>query len=240
MNLKCFHPATVFTRLWLPIVVLSLPTACLAQYTSTTNNNGTINIGKYTGTGGAVSIPGTINNRVVTSIGPTAFIGVSNLTSVVLPATITNIGYYAFSYCDNLKAITAATQNPDFSTVNGVLFNKKQTTLVEFPNGLAGTYAVPGNVISIANEAFAGSLYLTNISIPAGTTNIGYNMFQLCSALKTMTVATNNLFYSSLDGSYLISCKCFRSPSRLAGLEITPFPRVSSLSKMLRSQIVLV
>ena len=53
-----------------------------------------------------------------------------------------------------------------YSSVNGVLFDKSQSTLVVYPGGLAGGYALPGSVSSIGVGAFSGCTSLTNIAIP--------------------------------------------------------------------------
>jgi len=44
--------------------------------------------------------------------------------------------------------------NPNYSSTNGVLFDKAQTTLIEFPGGLAGSYTIPNSVTSIGDYAF--------------------------------------------------------------------------------------
>jgi RHS repeat-associated protein len=74
------------------------------RYTFTTNN-GTITITGYTGPGGALTIPDAITGLPVTGIGSSAFAGVSDLTSVTLPAGITTIGNGAFAGCANLASV---------------------------------------------------------------------------------------------------------------------------------------
>jgi hypothetical protein len=67
---------------------------------------GTFTITKYTGPGGAVTIPDTINGLPVTSIGPCAFSNCSNLTSVTIPNSVTEVGGGAFVWCTSLTNAT--------------------------------------------------------------------------------------------------------------------------------------
>jgi hypothetical protein len=71
-----------------------------------TESNGTITITGYTGAGGAVVIPPTINNMPVVGIGYQAFWNRSSLTSVTIPNSVTSIGEMAFSDCTGLTSVT--------------------------------------------------------------------------------------------------------------------------------------
>jgi hypothetical protein len=73
-------------------------------YTYTTNN-GAITITGYTGPGGAVTIPDTINGLPVTAIGSGAFQNCASLTSVTIPASVTNIADSAFAGCSSLTGV---------------------------------------------------------------------------------------------------------------------------------------
>ena len=132
-------------KLLVLLLFLAPPVMALAQYTFTTNSDGSLNIAQYTGPGGAVIIPDTTNGLPITSIGDAAFFENTNLTSVtvgtnvaiiadqsfsyssmtsvMLPASVTNIAFDSFQDCHSLTAITVATNNPDFSSAAGVLFN---------------------------------------------------------------------------------------------------------------------
>src|SRR5450759_623024 len=141
---------------WLPVLFLLATTAAVqaVDYTYTTNSDNTITITKYTGSGGAVVIPSTINGTTVTSIGEAAFFTNASLTSVMIGSSVTNIGFGAFFACASLTAITVDALNAVYSSVAGVLFNKSQTTLIQCPGGKAGTYTIANTVTSIGDRAF--------------------------------------------------------------------------------------
>src|SRR5262245_62044719 len=73
-----------------------LPIVPQAQFTYTTNN-GTITITGYTGPGGVVTIPGSIDGILVTDVGYQAFSERTDVTSVEIPNSVTGIGIYSFS-----------------------------------------------------------------------------------------------------------------------------------------------
>ena len=110
-----------------------------------TTNNGAITITGYIGSGGAVSIPSTINGLPVTSIGSWAFAS-TTLTSVIIPNSVTVISDGAFSYCPSLATITVDALNPVYNSVDGVLFDKSTNTLIQCPGGKVGGYIVPNSV----------------------------------------------------------------------------------------------
>ena len=86
------------------LLLLALPVAVQAQFTYTTNN-GTITITRYTGSGGAVTIPDTINGLPVTSIGVNAFVYCTSLTNVTIPNSVISIGNQAFVQCISLTGV---------------------------------------------------------------------------------------------------------------------------------------
>ena len=176
--------------------------------------NGAITITGYTGPGGDVTIPAMITSLPVTTIGDSAYASCTGLTSVSIPDSITNIGMSAFSDCtsltritipdsvtsigggvfqgcDSLTAITVDALNPVYSSVDGVLFNKDQTALVQYPVGKAGTYTIPNTVTSIGDSAFSGCTSLTSVTIPDSVTKIGDSAFLDCYSLTTVSFQGN-------------------------------------------------
>ena len=206
-----------------------------SQFTFTTNS-GAIIITGYTGLGGAVTIPDTINGYPVTSIGfeafydctnitsvaigtnvtsignqafygcskltsviipgsvttigELAFIWCTSLTSVTIPASVTYIGYGPFSGCSSLTAITVDANNPAYTTVAGVLFDKSQTTLIQCPGGAVGSYAIPTSVTNIGETAFYECYDLTNVTVPNSVTSIGDSAFEYCIGLNNVSIGT--------------------------------------------------
>ncbi len=143
----------------------------------------------------------TIGNSV-TSIGVQAFWN-CGLASVTIPASVTNIGLVAFGGCFGLTAITVNPSNPAYISVNGVLFNKTQTTLIQCPGGKFGSYSVPNSVTSIGGMAFAACESLTSVTIPDTVTNIGIGAFALCTSLTSVTIPGS---VTSIGPEAFISC----------------------------------
>ena len=233
------------TRLLPLFLLLVLPAAVQGQFTYQTNNGG-ITITSYRGSDGTVIIPSTTNGLPVTCIGDWAFEDASSMTNVTIPGSVTNIGAYAFSYCSGLTGVTipgsviyiglapfvgcsalaaiaVETNNPAYVSLEGVLFNYGQTTLIQCPGSRAGGFSIPssvtniedsafdscsaltsvnipGSVICIASSAFRGCRSLTNVMIPSSVTSIDSAPFPACSALAEILVDTNNPAYVGLEG----------------------------------------
>ncbi len=74
----------------------------------------------------------------LTSIGDSAFFACQSLTAVDIPATITQIGPSAWAACTSLPAITVASENPNYTAVDGVLYTKDMTVLKVYPYAKSG------------------------------------------------------------------------------------------------------
>lgn len=203
------------TRAWLrlktacaaSLLLLTLAAPVQAQFQYSTIN-GTITITYYTGPGGAVVIPDTINGLLVTSIGNSAFWHCTSLTSVTIPGSVTNIGQLAFYYCTNLTSVTIPNGVPSIG-------------VAAFTHCYSLTSAtIPGSVTSVGDYAFAYCHSLTSVTIPSSVTSIGTNAFSACISLNAITVDALNSNYSSRDGvlfnksrTLLIQCPGAKSGS---------------------------
>ena len=121
-------------------------------------------------------------------IGDSAFSSCRSLARVAVPDSVTAIGVRAFSSCGSLAEISVAETNPYFRDVNGVLFNKTGSELIQFPGGRGGSYTVPAGVTAIGGWAFAHCRNLTGVTLPDSVTTIGEKAFGSCAALKSVTV----------------------------------------------------
>ncbi len=124
----------------------------------------------------------------VTSIGNYAFYGCSSLTSVTIPSSVTSIGYDVFYGCNSLESIQVESGSTTYASLDGVLFNKDRTTLIAYPGGKTGEYAIPSSVTSIGNSAFSGCSSLTGVTIPDSVTSIEDWAFNWCSGLTGVTI----------------------------------------------------
>jgi hypothetical protein len=119
----------------------------------------------------------------LSTIGENAFSRCVALSSVTIPASVTEIGVLAFSFGRDLGSILVEAGNQDFVSVDGVLFNADQTSLIQHPPNRAGTYVIPDSVTQIASAAFSNCGGLTSVTIPDGISKIDQFTFHSCKAL---------------------------------------------------------
>jgi hypothetical protein len=151
----------------------------------------------------------TIPNGVI-SISNSAFSLCSQLRVITLDSGVTSIGNLIFEGCSNLTAINVDPENPAYSSVGGVLFDKNQTTLLAFPGGVSGNYTIPGSVTNIGTNAFYESV-LSSVTIPDSVRVIGTAAFENCSSLTNITIP------NSVNS---IGCGAFYSCTNLASVTI--------------------
>lgn len=108
---------------------------------------------------------------------PNPLVVLTALLVLALPLS----GWAQFNYTTNNGAITitgyTGSGGPSYTSLNGVLFNKTLTTHIQYPQGLAGAYTIPGSVTSIGDSAFASS-GLTSVTNPVGVTSIGHSAYE--------------------------------------------------------------
>ncbi|MGO5082166.1 leucine-rich repeat protein, partial [Oscillospiraceae bacterium LCP25S3_E4] len=134
----------------------------------------------------SVTIPSSVKE-----IGRCAFEGCTGLTSVTIPSGVTVIGECAFSDCTGLKSITVDKNNKNYTSVDGVLFNKNKTEILIYPNAKGSSYVIPSSVKKICNYAFDGCTGLKSVTIPNSVTEIGENAFMDCTGLTSVSIPSS-------------------------------------------------
>src|ERR1035437_6105077 len=142
---------------WLPVLFLlaTIATVQASDFSYMVNNDNTITITGYTGPGGALTIPSTINSLPVTSIGQMAFYRCASLTSVMILNGVTSIRASAFHSCTSLARVTIQ----DNSSGNDSAF-----------------YSYP-RLASIGASAFYSCTSLTKIYFEGNAPGLGSNVF---------------------------------------------------------------
>jgi hypothetical protein len=121
----------------------------------------------------------------VISIGGYAFRNCTSLSSVIIPSSVTYIGAEAFAYSPAI--FTVDVNNPMYSSLDGVLLNKDQTSIIQFPTSRTGNYTIPNSVVTIDSWSFGGC-NLSSLVLPNSVKSIGG-----CAFWNGYNISTINL-----------------------------------------------
>lgn len=167
---------------------------------------------------GEVVIPKTIEGYEVKWIGDRYFYGAmffqdrAGITSVVIPSSVISIGGSIFSGCTSLAKITVSPDNKNYSSVDGVLFNKDMTILIRYPEGAVdSSYVVPNSVVEIYSNAFIGCNFIKSITLSKGLKKIYDGTFANLTNLENVFVQ---------EGVQHIGNRTFENCSRLKQISL--------------------
>ena len=178
----------------------------------------------------------------------------SGLTTITISQYITNISPSAFMAV-NISYINVDSNNNIYSSLDGVLFNKDQTSLLIYPYGITNpSYTIPNQVTSIGISAFLGcsNLYtvtltnniteikdyafyactnLSSINLPNSITRIGTWAFFYNTAITTLTIPASviNIAESAFQQCYALTSVTFEENSKLSAIETRIFCACDSL-----------
>jgi hypothetical protein len=189
---------TACARSLTALLVLMLSAQVQAQFSYWTQDD-TVMILAYTDSGGAVTVPETIDGLPVTRLGDNSFTGAIAVTNVTIPDSVTSIGRWAFASCSNLTAIVLG--NGVTSIEDHAFYQCSSLISVAIPDGVSniqtGTFqyctsltsvAIPSSVTSIGDSAFYYCVSLTGVTIPGTVTSIGPGAFYWCTSLSNATI----------------------------------------------------
>ena len=119
--------------------------------------------------------------------GAYAFAECNGLTSVEITDNVGEMEFSSVFYkCRNLQEVIVPATNPNFESVDGVLYSKGRETILYYPSGLSGNYTLDPATKRIGGGVFNGRDNITEITIPAGLTEIGESAFESCKYLTTV------------------------------------------------------
>lgn len=143
----------------------------------------------YLGSDTELTIPDTIDDYTVTKLSEYALVFCDSIQSVTIGENINEIGIAAFAACFSMGNIYVDSDNPYFSSVDGVLFSKDEKSLLIYPAGKGeSTYTVPDCVERIADGAFAYCVGLSGVNLPDGLKSIGGIAFANCESLEQVVL----------------------------------------------------
>lgn len=113
----------------------------------------------------------------------------SDIRKVVIGSGVTDVTAAGFINCILLEDISVEDGNTEYSSADGILFNKNKTELIQYPCNKDGDeYTVPDSVTVIGDDAFVLSSKLTKIVLPDNVTSIGKDAFSKCSVLENINI----------------------------------------------------
>ena len=113
------------------------------------------------------------------------------MTSVNIPKSVRYMSVDTFS-SSYITQINVDANNPYFTSINGVLFNKAKTELIKYPvNNESESYVVPSSVTKIGPNAFYSARNLVSVTVPDSVTTIGPSAFESCYSLENITLGKN-------------------------------------------------
>lgn len=213
----------------------------------------TVTITKYTGTESTVILPSTISSWPVTKIGEDALKDNTTITSVTIPANVTEIGANAFAGCTNLTSVNyegdwsnltiqsgnPAVQDAAKDAANEQLFDFEFTpdntaVIVKHYRGAAADVTIPsrykGKPVTVIDPvAFYNNSAVTSVTIPDSVTAIPDYAFGFCSQLTNISIPNSVTFIGFSAFNSCTSLKSITLPSSLSTIQSYAFYNCGNL-----------
>ena len=162
-----------------------------------------------------------------------AFEGCTSLTSITIPNSVTYVDVSAFAGCTSLTEIKVAVENPNYVSVNGVLYNKSRTVLTCYPAGKKDkSYKIINSATRIDNRAFYRCTSLTSITIPDSVTEIGESAFGGCTSLTSITIPDSVMSIARFTFWRCANLKSIKIPNGVTNIGESAFEGCTSLTSV--------
>ncbi len=136
---------------------------------------------------GCTSLKEIIIPDSVTSVGGSAFSNCISLESITIGSGVESLGDEWIASCRRLENITVSPENKNYSSVDGVLFNKDKSELSAYPIGnKRSSYTIPDGVEKIGKKAFYGCRYIESLTIPVSVAKIEASVLGNCYDIRAV------------------------------------------------------
>ncbi|MEI8086605.1 MAG: leucine-rich repeat protein, partial [Paludibacter sp.] len=219
---------TLQTMMQSSLTVLNLTGATIAAYTGTGGTIGSYNSFVYLANeipqyafaiGGSSQLSTLVLPTTLTSIGSQAFDGCNSLTDITLPNSLTSIGIRAFADCTSLTAITLPSS---LTTISGNAFQGSGLTSI----------TIPSSVTSIDGYVFADCCYLTDITLPSSLTTIPNGTFSGCSRLTDISIPSTVTTIGYQAFMYCQGLTAITIPTSVTSIQSSAFNNCSGLTSI--------
>lgn len=170
----------------------------------------------------------------VTKIGDSVFSGCSSITEITLPKGLQEIGYYVFENCSSLSDIKIDESNENYTTVDGVLYNKDKTLLIAYPIGNERTsFATPSTLTKIRSYPFTHSKNLKEVTLNEGLKEIPHYAFYDSKIVSVnIPASVNEIVTSAFEKCTELQAVNFADGSNLESISYNAFSECSSLKQI--------
>ena len=182
----------------------------------------------------SVTIPDSI-----TEIRDTAFIGCKSLERINISKNVLSIGDRVFFGCESLESINVSEENPNYCSIDGILYDKPITTILSIPGNISGNVTIPQDVknintenYSMTDKDFAKRKNLESITIPDSVTSIGGSTFSECENLESVTIGKG---LTSIGDRAFLNCSKLNKiniPDSVTSIEMSAFSGCSNLENI--------
>lgn len=182
-----------------------------------------INIDAYA-FGGCENLKSILIPNSVKKIADYAFHNCTNIENILIPDSVVSLGANPFLYCRKLININVSPDHSTYASIDGVLFQKQEKTLISYPYGkTASTYLIPQGILRIGESAFEGNEQLVSVIIPDSVLGIDKRGFGNCKNLSSIFIPDN---VNTIENRAFVNCRNLREvtlPKNLKSIEESVF-----------------